>query len=49
MHDPNVTADHSAAVPADALRTTDHVYGSPSTDGSHPPADAEGPVHSRRD
>jgi tetratricopeptide (TPR) repeat protein len=44
-HDPNVTADvpsaaaDSAGAP-DALRTTDHVQGSVSTDGSHPLADA---------
>jgi tetratricopeptide (TPR) repeat protein len=39
-HDPNATADHIAPAPADALRTTDHVRASASTDGSHPPADA---------
>jgi serine/threonine protein kinase len=45
-HDPNATSDHIASVPGDplrlaeALRTTDHVRGSASTDGSHPPADA---------
>jgi serine/threonine protein kinase len=37
-HDPNVTADHIAAVPTDALRTTDDVRGSASTDGSDVPA-----------
>jgi serine/threonine protein kinase len=39
-HDPNVTSDHIASVPAESLRTTDHVRASASTDGSHPPADA---------
>jgi tetratricopeptide (TPR) repeat protein len=37
---PNVTSDHIASVPAESLRTTDHVRTSASTDGSHPPADA---------
>ncbi len=35
-HDPNVTPDHSAAVPAESIGTTDHVRASASTDGSHP-------------
>jgi serine/threonine protein kinase len=44
-HDPNVTSDvpsaaaDSAGAPH-AVRTTDHVHGSVSTDGSHPLADA---------
>src|SRR5262245_4696013 len=45
-HDPNVTSDHITSAPADplrpadALRTTDHVAESASTDGSHPGSDA---------
>jgi tetratricopeptide (TPR) repeat protein len=39
-HDPNVTADQIASVPADAVRTSDYVRGSASTGGSHPPANA---------
>jgi tetratricopeptide (TPR) repeat protein/serine/threonine protein kinase len=44
-HDPNVTSDLASAAAdsaaaAEALRTTDHVRASASTDGSHPPADA---------
>jgi serine/threonine protein kinase len=39
-HDPNATSDASAPPPADALRTTDHVRASASTDGSHPRAEA---------
>jgi tetratricopeptide (TPR) repeat protein/serine/threonine protein kinase len=39
-HDPNVTADHIASVPADSPRTTDHVRDLASTEGSHPPAEA---------
>src|SRR5258708_1394285 len=44
-HDPNVPSDVPSpasdfAGAVDALRTTDHVRASASTDGSHPPADA---------
>jgi tetratricopeptide (TPR) repeat protein len=39
-HDPNVTTDHIIAVPAESLRTTDHVPASASTAGSHPRAEA---------
>jgi tetratricopeptide (TPR) repeat protein len=41
-HDPNVTADHIAATPAEALGTTDHTRGAASTADSHPGAGAGG-------
>src|SRR5262249_6843954 len=42
QREPGATVDLPAESPlsADALRTTDHVGASASTDGSHPPADA---------
>src|ERR1041384_661268 len=39
-HGPDVTSDHIASLPADALRTTDPVRGSASAAGSHPGAAA---------